>query len=453
MEASTDNSPRKVYLEAFGCQMNVLDGELVLSDLTRRGYVLTGDPREADLVIFNTCSVREHAEERVHSRLGALKSRKERDPGFRLAVMGCMAQREGEDLVKRAPHVDVVCGSQEFPRMFDLLERTEETGRAVVALRQEGVSEPPRGVEVRPRRHQAFVAVMRGCHHRCSYCIVPRARGGREVSRPIGDVTAEVRLLVADGVREVTLLGQNINSYGRGLPGRPGLPAMIRAVHEVEGLERIRFVTSNPMDLERELLDAMAELPKVMEYLHFPAQSGSDRILRKMFRGYTRARYLELADLARELVPGIELASDFIVGFPGESEDEFAETADLMERVRFQNSYIFKYSARPGTRASEVEDDVPEETKKRRNRRLLKAQERHSSAINALRIGRRYTVLVEGPSPRDPSRFIGRTRTNQIVVFPETDPALGGRMVDVEIHRATPLTLIGDRVRGEETAG
>lgn len=445
MEQRIDDHPRKVWLEAFGCQMNVLDGELVLSDLSRRGYVRATREEEADLVVFNTCSVRAHAEERVHSRLGQLRRRKEREPGFRIAVMGCMAQRQGEELIRRAPHVDVVCGSQAFVRMPDYLAEVETTGRPVVALTQEGVHGQKRDIRVRPQSHQAFVAVMRGCHHRCSYCIVPRTRGGKEQSRPVADVVNEVAALAADGVREVTLLGQNINSYGRSLPERPTLAALIRAVHEVEGVDRIRFVTSNPMDLERELLDTMGELPKVMEYLHFPAQSGSDTVLRRMFRGYTRDRYLELSDLARELVPGIELATDFIVGFPGETDAEFRETVDLMERVRFQTSYVFKYSPRPGTKAAALADDVPEEVKKERNQVLLRIQERHSLAINQRRIGRRYEVLVEGPSKRDASRLTGRTRTNQIVAF-GGPPDLAGRLVDVVVHRATPLTLIGEIV-------
>jgi tRNA-2-methylthio-N6-dimethylallyladenosine synthase len=418
----------------------------VLSDLARRGYEITPDQGSADLVVFNTCSVRAHAEERVQSRIGQLRRRKERDPGFRIAVMGCMAQRQGEELIRRASHVDVVCGSQEFPKMLELLDHAETTGRPVVALEQSGVAPGRRDVGVRPRRHQAFVAVMRGCHHRCAYCVVPRTRGGREESRPVREVVEEVASLVDDGVREVTLLGQNINSYGRSLEGRPKLPDLLRAVHEVPDLLRLRFVTSNPMDLEPELLRAMAELPKAMEYLHFPAQSGSDRILRRMFRGYTKERYLALADLARETVPGIRLASDFIVGFPGETEEDFVETVDLMERVYFQQCFIFKYSERPGTRAAEWEDDVPEEVKRSRNQRLLAVQERHSLALNHLTIGRRHEVLVEGPSKTDPNRLTGRTRSNQIAVFPGPE-SLAGSLVEVEVHRVTPLTLLGE-IRG-----
>jgi tRNA-2-methylthio-N6-dimethylallyladenosine synthase len=444
----TKDGPRRVYLEAFGCQMNALDGELVLSDLDGRGWETAESSDAADLVVFNTCSVRAHAEERVHSRLGQLKGRKERDPGFRIAVMGCMAQRQGEELLRLMPHVDVVCGSQQFPRIAEFLEEVEETGRPVVALDQPGVEGVARNIRVRPERFRAYVAVMRGCHHRCSYCIVPRSRGGKEISRSIPEVTDEVRALADDGVREVTLLGQNINSYGKSLPDRPTLDRLIRAVHEVDGIDRIRFVTSNPMDLERDLLLAMGELPKVMEYLHFPAQSGSDRVLKRMFRGYTKARYIELADLARELVPGIELASDFIVGFPGETEEDFLETVELMERVRFQGSFIFKYSPRPGTKAEGFEDDVPEEVKRERNRRLLQVQERHSFAINQRRIGKRFDVLVEGPSKRNPDRLSGRTRTHQIAAFPGPDE-LTGEIVTVQVSRVTPLTLIG-RIVGPE---
>jgi tRNA-2-methylthio-N6-dimethylallyladenosine synthase len=440
----TAPSPRRrVYFEAFGCQMNVLDGELVLADLCRSGFELTDDPDGADLVVFNTCSVRAHAEERVLSRIGQLAPRKERDPGFRIAVMGCMAQRMAGDLVRRAPHVDVVCGSQQFARMPELLDRAESTGRPVVAVAQDGLSDTTRNVSVRPESFRAYVAVMRGCHHRCTYCIVPHVRGGRETSRPVSEVVEEVRALAADGVLEVTLLGQNINSYGRGLPDRPRLPELLRAVHEVEEIRRIRFLTSNPMDIEEELLDAMAGLPKVMEYLHFPAQSGSDTILRRMARGYTAARYLEIARRARRIVPGIELASDFIVGFPGEREADFRATVDLMEEVRFQQSFVFKYSPRPGTRAADHPDDVPDEVKRERNRILLQVQQRHSLAINQSRIGRALPVLVTGPSPRRGDRLAGRTRTNQTAVFPGS-PDLAGRIVPVAIRRVSTLTLIGE---------
>ncbi|MEN8148280.1 MAG: MiaB/RimO family radical SAM methylthiotransferase, partial [Planctomycetota bacterium] len=264
MESHTDKTPRRrVHVEAFGCQMNVLDGELVLSDLRRRGWEISESADDADLVVFNTCSVRAHAEERVISRVGQLKPRKQRDPGFRIAVMGCMAQRRGEDLVKAAPHVDVVCGSQQFSRMPDLIDEVETTGRPVVALEQDGVTVPARNVAVRPQPYQAFVAVMRGCHHRCAYCVVPRTRGGKEQSREIADVVTEMKVLADDGVREVTLLGQNINSYGKSLEGRPKLPDLLRAAHEVDGIERIRFVTSNPMDLEDDLFRTMGELPKL----------------------------------------------------------------------------------------------------------------------------------------------------------------------------------------------
>jgi tRNA-2-methylthio-N6-dimethylallyladenosine synthase len=326
--------------------------------------------------------------------------------------------------------------------MPDLIDEVERTGRPVVALEQAGVTAPARNVGVRPQPYQAFVAVMRGCHHRCAYCVVPRTRGGKEESRPIADVVEEMKILAGDGVREVTLLGQNINSYGKSLPDRPRLPDLLRAAHEINGIDRIRFVTSNPMDLEEDLFRVIGELPKLMEYLHFPAQSGSNDVLKRMFRGYTRERYLEWVDVARTLVPDIELASDFIVGFPGETDADFAETVELMERVRFQNSYVFKYSPRPGTKAAGWEDDVPEDVKRERNQRLLKVQERHSLAINQVRLGRRYEVLVEGISKRNARMLTGRTRTNQIAVFP--GPAdLAGTFRTVEVHRVTPLTLIG----------
>jgi tRNA-2-methylthio-N6-dimethylallyladenosine synthase len=282
--------------------MNFLDGELALSRLEGTGWTRTDDPDAADMVLFNTCSVRDQSENRVWSRLGALRDRKARDPAFLIAVMGCMAQREAETILRKMPHVDIVCGTRRFPEMDRLVERAEREGQ-VLAVEVDGYVDVVRDVRIRPDRHRAYVSVMRGCDHKCSYCVVPRTRGP-QIDRPVADVIDEVRRLADDGVREVTLLGQNINTYGRYIDGEPTLGTLLRKAHEVPGIERLRFITSNPMDLTDELLVAMSELPKACGYLHFPAQSGSDSVLRRMYRGYTRAKYLALCARARELCPG-----------------------------------------------------------------------------------------------------------------------------------------------------
>lgn len=443
METPELGGGRKVFVEAFGCQMNVLDGELAVSQLGRSGWTRTERADEADLILFNTCSVRDQSEHRVWSRLGALRERKATDPGLLIGVMGCMAQREASEILRRMPHVDLVCGTRRFPGIDGLVERAEREGQ-VLAVETDGYTDVRRDVSIRPERHRAFVSVMRGCDHRCSYCIVPKTRGP-QVDRPAADVLDEVRRLADDGVREVTLLGQNVNTWGRTLEGAPTLGRLLREVDEVPGIERIRFLTSNPMDLRDELLVAMGSLRSACGYLHFPAQSGSDAVLRRMRRGYSRQRYLELCRRARELCPGIELASDFIVGFPGETEAEYLETRSLVEEVGFKQVYVFKYSVRPGTAAAAAVDDVPEDVKKARNNDLLDLQERISVERNARFVGAHVEVLVDGPSPRDGEVLEGRDGGNRTVLF-RGPPELSGRIVDVVVRRTTAAALYGDLV-------
>jgi tRNA-2-methylthio-N6-dimethylallyladenosine synthase len=438
----------RICIHTFGCQMNKLDSELVAEALAGAGHTLTADEAEADAVLFNTCSVRDHAEQRVLSRLAQLRARKERRPDLLVGVMGCMAQRLAEELLAKEPTLDLVCGTRAFPRIARLLEEAK-TG-PVVAVDETPLAAPgalaPHG---RPLHAgpQGFVSVMRGCDNVCSYCIVPHVRG-REESRPVRAVTEEVRALTDRGATEVTLLGQNIDAYGRDLG--TDLAALLRAVHANEALLRIRFVTSHPKDITGELVRTVAELPRVAPHFHMPAQSGSTRVLRAMRRGYTREQYDGKLDLIHRHAPGALVASDFIVGFPGETEADFAATLDLVERAQFQNSYVFKYSPRPGTPAAALADDVPAEEKKRRNLALLAAQEAVGRArAEALR-GSLQEILVEGVSPRDAGRLIGRTGTNLICVFdapPEPEAsALAGRLVMLEITGGTPLTLFGRRV-------
>ncbi len=435
--------PRRVFLEAFGCQMNYLDGEFAMGSLKEQGWVPARSADEADLVVFNTCSVRSRSEDKVWSRLGVLARRKQRDPGLLVAVMGCMAQREGEEILRRAPVVDVVVGTRRYADLARLVREAEDTGRRFVSVATAGFKEPARDVAVRSERHRGWVAVMRGCSHVCAYCIVPATRG-RQFDRDEASIVDEVRRLVDDGVTEVFLLGQNINTWGRTLPGRPTLAALLHRVHDVAGVRRIRFLTSNPMDLEIDLLDAMGSLPRVMPYLHFPAQSGSDAVLRRMHRGYTRARYLELVDEARSRVRGIQLATDLIVGFPGETEEDFLGTLSLIEAVRWQQAFIFKYSPRPGTKAAEeYSDDVPEDVKKDRNRRALLAQDREGRRILDAQVGTEVEVLLDGPSERDPGTLQGRTPESRLAILPG-GAGLAGDYVRGRVRSATVRALYVD---------
>jgi tRNA-2-methylthio-N6-dimethylallyladenosine synthase len=392
-----------------------------------------------------------------------------------------MAQKEGEEIFRRYPHVDMVCGTRMFDKLPKLLDRlgSQPNGDGhLLAVSDEKVISYPRRRPPRENPYQAYITVMRGCDNYCSYCIVPYVRGP-EISRPVEEIVREAESLVEEGCKEVTLLGQNINTYGktfflappplvgggrgRGTHPHPSLPhqgggnivgvpekdtnlaTLLRAVSRVEGLERIRFVTSHPKDMTREVLEVMAELPKVCKHLHMPAQSGSDRILERMERGHTARHYLGLVELARRLVPDIAIASDFIVGFPGETEGDFEETVRLMETVRFHNSYIFKYSPRPGTRAAELPDDVPAEVKKERNQRLLDLQSHISLEENRKMVGQVVEVLVEGPSKSNKKRLTGRTSQNQIVVFdkPDANSDLRGELAKIRVEEVTPLTLFG----------
>jgi tRNA-2-methylthio-N6-dimethylallyladenosine synthase len=445
-----NNNSRKVYIKTYGCQMNKLDSELSVGSLVREGYTFTEDEKDADVILLNTCSVRHKAEHKVYSQLGSLRDQKEKNPGLILGVLGCMAQNEGEKIFKRMPHVNLICGTRMFSKLPELLEKINGTNKRILAIDEDGEVNFDRLVTQRQDRHKAFVSVMRGCDNYCSYCIVPYVRG-REFSRPVEDIINEVKGLADDGCKEVMLLGQNVNSYGKGLGENTTLATLFRKLDPIGGIERIRFVTSHPKDMTRDILEAVGELPKVCEDLHMPAQSGSDRILGKMKRQYTSEYYRGLVEMARSLVPNITIASDFIVGFPGETEDDFEDTVSLVRDVRYQNCFIFKYSPRTGTAATELKDDIPEKTKKKRNQILLGLQNEISAERNKEMIGRSVEVLVEGTSKTDESRLTGRTRQNQIVVFglPEGHSQAGGsssllgKLANVDIVDSTDLTLFG----------
>ncbi len=516
---------RTLYLETMGCQMNALDSELALGDLLQRGYRLIDDPLSAGLVIINTCSVRQHAEDKVYSRLGQLKGSRQRKAEQIVAVIGCMAERDGDGLLAKMPNVDILCGPAELHRLPALIDDVRQTRAPAIALsgrlrdhntpvhsaaahddlesldsgRAFGLSlhaDVPRVIG----RRQAYVRITRGCNKYCTFCVVPYTRGP-EVHRPPAQIVDEVRRLADSGVVEVTLLGQTVNHYHyseQGLPqpghrtgdsraplGDTSFAQLLRRIHdEVPQLPRLRFVTSFPRDFTDDALRAMAECPRICKYLHIPAQSGSNDVLKRMNRGYSVEDYKRLLDRARALMPDIALAGDMIVGFPGETEDDFQQSLDLLRYARYKNCFIFKYSPRPGTVADgRFADDIPEPVKRRRNNDMLAAQAEICLANHQAMMHRVVEVLVEGPSkatlkrqeseqdrgceveshggatapvnasgasapplakggPGGVLQLVGRTQGDQIVVFDAPTAAIG-RFVDVEIIAATPYTLHG----------
>lgn len=450
MTTDLSQPTKKVFLETFGCQMNFLDSEIVLQQLKKCRFESVSSPNEADLILYNTCSVREHAEHKVYSRLGSLRNYKKDKPHVRIGVLGCMAQKDGEDILKRMPHVDLICGTGQIFQLKQLLDELEAQTHPVIALDIEESFEYERDPKARPLNFQAYVSVMRGCNDKCTFCIVPNTRGP-VASRSISSIREEVFALCQDGCKEITLLGQNINSYGHDLNDGTSLARVLEAIHDINGLQRIRFITSHPRHMDEDLFKVMHQLPKVCEYLHIPAQSGSNRILRMMKRFYTQERYLELIENGRNLCPGIEYSSDFIVGFPSETEEDFEQTVQLMESVHFISSFIFKYSIREGTSATHFEDDVPQAVKDARNQHLLSLQKKHNRERNFKLEGKQVEILIEGPSKLSKEKWMGRTRTNQIVIVEDSRNLLG-EIVQVQITETTPLALYGKVVSSSAMA-
>lgn len=434
---------KTVFIRTFGCQMNVYDTNRMYSILSERGYRRAPSPETADLILLNSCSVRDKAEHKAMSELGKYRLIKERRPRVVLGFGGCVAQQEGKRLLGRAPFLDFVFGTQSIHLLPEILdEAAEGKGRAArTEMSPEMVVE-----ELYPRRFdargtKAFVSIMRGCDNYCSYCIVPYVRG-REVSRKPADVLKEVESLVADGVREVTLLGQNVNSYGKGLAGSIDFAGLLERIHRVPDLLRLRFTTSHPKDFGPRLIETMAGLGKICDHLHLPVQSGSNRILKLMRRGYSVEDYLEKLALLREKIPGIAVTSDIITGFPGESERDFEQTLALVRQACFDNIFSFRYSTRPGTRAAALEDDVPEEEKLRRLAVLQELQRGISRKIGEAEVGTDVEVLVEGVSRTDAERFTGRTPGNRIVNF-TCAGARPGQLATVRIDRVLKNSLSG----------
>ncbi|MEQ1632521.1 MAG: tRNA (N6-isopentenyl adenosine(37)-C2)-methylthiotransferase MiaB [Planctomycetota bacterium] len=457
----------KYHLTSYGCQMNKLDSELVESRLQACGYVPAADEQSADVVLLNTCSVRQHAEDRVWSRLGKLRVRKRTQPQLVVGVLGCMAQEHQRFMVARMPHIDLVVGPQAFGDIDVTVENARKKNAELAFEHARTESRSPlqgaglvaagigvsgdtivRDVKVRPHKSQAFVSVMRGCNMPCTYCIVPTTRGD-EVSRPIAQIVDEAERLCGDGVTEVTLLGQTVNAYGRDLGPGITLAKLLRALHEIPALRRLAFITSHPNFLSEDLIQAMAELPKVARYLHLPVQSGSDRMLKAMRRGYTRERYLRRVEQLLARAPDMELHSDFIVGYPGETEADFEESVSLLREVRYSQSYVFQYSPRPGTVAADLQDDVPRAEKERRNQVMLALQDEICDEKHKALLGTTQEVLVEGESPKDASRLTGRTVHHRIVHFDRPEDGgldLVSRYVPVRIEQAMTHSLIGRRL-------
>jgi tRNA-2-methylthio-N6-dimethylallyladenosine synthase len=468
----------KLYIETVGCQMNELDSELVVASLRKDGYELTASPHDADTILFNTCSVRQHAEDKIYSALGRLKNAKREHPNKVIGVLGCMAQNHQGIIFKRAPYVDLIVGPGQLHQVPTLVrdiraEGASRTQRMEVSLgRKDGSRtqiershesfDPLRDPAMRPTPYQAYVRIMIGCDKFCTYCIVPSVRGP-EQSRSPSEILAESRQLAAEGCREITLLGQTVNSY-RYQEGerRWRLSDLLAALHDIEGIQRIKFVTNYPKDMTNDLLAAVRDLPKVSKYLHVPVQSGSNAVLERMKRGYTVEDYREMLARTREWIPNVAISSDFIVGFCGETDEEFQLTMDIVRESRFKNSFIFKYSERPGTKGATLyADDVPDDVKRRRNNELLALQNQISEEDNHAFLGRDVEVLVEGPSKAaekesvtegesaaatgGPIQLTGRTHCDRIVVF-DGNPRQIGQTLPITIYDANAHTLFGEVV-------
>ncbi len=438
---------RKLYVKTFGCQMNEYDSAKMADLLgATHGFEPVSEPEQADLLLLNTCSIREKAQEKVFSLLGQWRELKERRPGVVIGVGGCVASQEGEQLRRRAPCVDLVFGPQTLHRLPRMLEELEGGRQGVIDVSFPEIEKFDRLPEPRAEGPSAYVSIMEGCSKYCSYCVVPYTRG-EEVSRPFDDVLSEVAQLARQGVREVNLLGQNVNAYRGAMHDgeQADLALLISYVAAIDGIERIRYTTSHPLEMSDSLIQVYAEVPQLVSHLHLPVQSGSDRILAMMKRGHSVLEYKRIIRRLREVRPDISISSDFIVGFPGETEADFAATMKLIDQVGFDHSFSFIYSARPGTPAATLPDEVPLEEKKRRLATLQERIAEQAGGISRAMVGTVQRVLVEGLSRRDPRQLAGRTENNRVVNF-DGDPALIGQFAEVKITEALPNSLRGELV-------
>jgi len=464
----------KFFIKTYGCQMNERDSEQVAHSLAARGYERVGHESEADVVLLNTCSVRDMADQKALGKMGMLGRLAKERPHMVFGFLGCMAQARGASLLKGLPHVDLVVGTQKFHRVADYVDevaakkaaqeagvnapgysRMDDLRFSVVDVEEEAGSQSTiRDQQLMPRQATAFVSIMQGCNMHCTFCIVPQTRGA-ERSRSIGEIVAEVRDLVSRGVKEVTLLGQIVNLYGRHefpkVDNKSPFVQLLESVHEVEGLERLRFTSPHPIGFHDDLIDAISRLPKLAEHVHLPLQSGSNKILKAMHRAYTAEKYLDLVERIRRARNGVAITTDVIVGFPGETDDDYRQTRDLVEKIQFDNAFVFRYSARRDTPAAEMPDQIDEHLKEQRNQDLLEVVNESNRRILERLVGNQVEVLCEGPSKTNRARLMGRTRTNKIVVFPPSQkrPSTGeteelvGQLVNVRIQRANGFSLYG----------
>ncbi len=437
---------KTVYLETFGCQMNVVDSERIIDLLSQIGYRQVDSAENADLVLLNTCSVRDRAERKVYGHLGRFKPIKDRRPGLIVGVGGCVAQQEGEKLLEKIPHLDIVFGTHNVHKLPEMVLKVEaEEGR----FQETDFLDKETRLNLFPSRSEGdtvnrFVTIMQGCDNFCTYCIVPHVRG-REISRPSREVIEEVTALAAEGVKEVTLIGQNVNSYGLREEGEISFARLLEEVNRIDGIERIRFTTSHPKDMSDELIDCFGRLEKLCHHIHLPVQSGSDAILEKMNRGYNRQQYLSLVERLREVCPDIRFTTDIIVGFPGETEEDFEQTLDMVEKVRYADAFTFLYSRRPGTAAAELEEVLTPEVKQERFDRLIASQQDISLSFWDNDVDHIVSVLVEGESKQGEGQLFGRNTWNRSVNFPGGKELIG-RTIPVRIIKNFRNTQLGEVV-------
>jgi len=445
----------KFYIKTYGCQMNERDSEQVAHSLLERGYESVPHEADADVVLLNTCSVRDMADQKALGKMGMMGQIAKRRPEVVFGFLGCMAQARGDSLFAGLPHLDLVIGTQKFHRVAAYVEEAVEKKRSrrmddprwsISDTAEEAGSQAAiREQQLAPRQATAFVSIMQGCNMHCTFCIVPRTRGA-ERSRSIDEIVREVRGLVARGVKEVTLLGQIVNLYGRHefpkLGGKSPFVQLLEAVHAIDGLERVRFTSPHPIGFRDDLIAALAELPKLAEHVHLPLQSGSNRILKAMHRPYTAEKYFALVERIRRARPEVAITTDVIVGFPGEDESDYAQTRDLVERIQFDNAFIFRYSPRASTPAADLRDQLPEAVKEERNQDLLRVVDESAHRANERLVGRDVEILCEGTSPRNAARMMGRTRTNKIVVF-EDKQDRAGQIMKINVQQANGFSLYG----------
>jgi tRNA-2-methylthio-N6-dimethylallyladenosine synthase len=445
----------KFFIKTYGCQMNERDSEQVADSLFKRGYERAAHEAEADVVLLNTCSVRDMADQKALGKMGMLGRMAKDRPHVVFGFLGCMAQARGAALLKNLPHVDLVIGTQKFHRVADYVEdalekkrdrRMDDPRYSIVDVEEEaGSQEAIQHQQLVQRQATAFVSIMQGCNMHCTFCIVPQTRG-QERSRAIAGIVSEVRELVANGVKEVTLLGQIVNLYGRHefekRDGKSPFVQLLEAVHAIDGLERLRFTSPHPVGFRDDLVEAFARLPKLAEHVHLPLQSGSNRMLKAMHRAYTAEKYVDLVHRLRKARAGMALTTDIIVGFPGETEDDYRQTRELVEQIEFDNAFVFRYSPRRDTPAAEMPEQVANPVKEERNRDLLEVVNAAARRAHERLVGQDLDVLCEGPSKTNRARLMGRTRSNKIVVF-EGDEKLAGEIFDVHIQQANGFSLYG----------